>query len=81
MKTIYYKTEESFDKPTSVLLEELRNEIAIVRGKIQDIYLNLGEKERLAHIEGLLTCGLIALYDAKKEYEKIEKAVNDWASR
>lgn len=57
-----------FSKPLSQLIEGLRNEIGKIRGQLSDIsYAYPGWGERLKSVEGLLTCGLVALYNTKEE--------------
>jgi hypothetical protein len=66
-----------FSKPVSVLIEDIRTELTRARGHITDIKFGAGWQDRLSHIEGLLTCGLIALYNSKEEIEKFEIAQDD----
>jgi hypothetical protein len=67
-----------FSKPLSQIIEETRSRIVNVRGTLQDIEAAFpGWKERVAHINGLLTCGLIALHYTKEEMEKFEKQQKD----
>ncbi len=62
-----------FSKPLSVLVEDIRNKMDGVRGLIHDIqYGYPGWRERVDHVEGLLTCGLVALYSSKEEIVKFE---------
>lgn len=59
-----------FDKPISETLSEIRADMAKLRGKLWDVgYRFTGLTERLANIEGLLTCGIVTLYG---EIEKIK---------
>lgn len=54
-------------KPTSACIEDVRRKINETRGMLSDIYRGKGWKDRLVHVEGLLTCGLVALHDSMKE--------------
>ena len=67
---IFYKNADEMDKPLSVLMEELRNDIVKVRGKLFDIKQSYGWKDRIEPIEGGLTCMLIAMYSTMEEWKK-----------
>jgi len=71
-KPIYYKTIEEMNKPLSELMEELRNDISSIRGKLFDIKMTYGWEDRIEHIEGGLTCMLVAMHSTMKEWEKFE---------
>ena len=62
---------------TSVLIENLRDEIKVIRGKLNDIIREKGYKDRLDCVEGLLTCGLISLYAVNQDIIKNEIARDD----
>lgn len=63
-----------FTKPLSETIEELRNQITKVRGQLSDIgFRHPGWGERVACIEGLMTCGLIALHGVREEMLASEK--------
>jgi len=67
-----------FSKPLSEIIEVVRNEICKARGTINDIQHGYpGWKERVDHVEGLLTCGLVALADSKKEIFEYEIRCED----
>ena len=70
---IYYKNAEEMDKPLSELMEELRTDISKVRGKLFDIKQSFGWKDRIEHIEGGLTCMLVAMHETMKEWQRFEK--------
>lgn len=72
LNPIYYNNAEEMDKPMSVLVEELRNEITKTRGKLHDIKRSYGYEEWIATYEGGLTCVISALHNFKEELEKIE---------
>lgn len=72
-KPIFYKTAEEMDKPMSVLIEELRSEIARTRGKLHDIKHSYGWDEWIETYEGGLTCMISAMFHFKEELEKFEK--------
>lgn len=46
---IYYKNVEEMDKPMSVLINELRNELSRTRGKLHDIKFSYGWDEWIAN--------------------------------
>jgi hypothetical protein len=57
-----------FSKPLSAIIEGLRSQMTATRGHIKDIERAYpGWKERVEHVEGLLTCGIIALANSNKE--------------
>lgn len=67
-----------FNKPLSAIIEVVRNEICKARNTINDIQHGYpGWKERVDHVEGLLTCGLVALHTSKEEIFQHEIRAND----
>lgn len=66
-----------FSKRTSVLIEEVRDDIMQVRGKLSDIQSGTGWGERVEHVIGLLTCGLVTLAHSNEEIVKFEIASDD----
>jgi len=69
-----------FSKPLSQLIENIRNEIVQARGHIADIIFGYPAwKERVEHVEGLLSCGLVALCVSNEEVIKHEIAAGDAA--
>ena len=63
-----------FRKPVSQILEEIRNTLTLQRGVISDIIYGYPQhKERLDFIEGYFTTGLVALFRAVQEIEKLEE--------
>jgi hypothetical protein len=70
---IFYNSKEEMDKPLSVLMEELRNDVSKVRGKLFDIKQSYGWDDRIEDIEGGLTCMISAMYNIMKEWEKFEE--------
>ena len=66
-----------FNKPVSQLIEDVRNTITDARGKLQDIVYGVGWEDRLDHIMGLLTCGLVALHASKEEIYEFEVKRDD----
>lgn len=70
---IFYKTPEEMDKPLSVLMEELRSDIARIRGKLSDIKFSYGWDDRIEFIEGGLTCMLVAMHSTMDEWKKFEE--------
>ena len=66
-----YKT--NFDRPLSETIEALRGQICEIRGQLSDIrFAYPGWGERTQDVEGLLTCGLVALHNVMEEMRKIE---------
>jgi len=73
MKPIYYKDDSIKQKQGSALIEELRSDIATVRGKLYDIKGAHSFGEHIEPIEGSLTCALIAMSqvaDIMREFTK-----------
>ncbi|MCF7910828.1 hypothetical protein K9L16_04105 [Candidatus Pacearchaeota archaeon] len=68
-----YKTD--FSKSVPVLIEDIRNNLTKLRGIIRG-YPNY--KDRLNHIQDLLTCGLSCLYSEKQNIINIEIKQNDY---
>lgn len=63
-----------FSKNLSEIIAGLRNDIVQVRGQLNDIGAAYsGWRERVKDIEGLLTCGLIAMYEVMEEMKVWEK--------
>jgi hypothetical protein len=58
-------------KPIPVLIEEVRQDLAKLRGKLGDIG-NIGWKDRFEPVIGLLTCGISNLHTVKEEITKTE---------
>ena len=69
---IYYKSADEMDKPLSELMEQLRSDISNVRGKLYDIKRSYGWDDRIEHIEGGLSCMLVAMYATMEEWKKFE---------
>ena len=70
---IYYKNADEMDKPLSELMEELRNDVSRIRGKLHDIKRSYGWEDRIEHIEGGLTCMLVAMHGTMEEWKKFEE--------
>lgn len=78
---IYYKSIEEMDKPLSVLMNELRDEVARTRGKLEDMKRAFGYEQRITHLEGGLTCMLMSMYCIQVEFldfETRQKANNNF---
>lgn len=61
-------------RPLSELIANIRSQIVQARGQLNDISMGFtGWRERLQDVEGLLTCGLIALHHTREEMLKHEK--------
>ena len=67
-----------FAKPLSQLIEDVRKELTQARGHLHDIEFGYpGWKERVDHVSGLLTCGLVALHVSRQEIIQFEIAQDD----
>jgi hypothetical protein len=63
-----------FDRPKSEVLKEIRNKLTAARGGLTDFQSAFpGWSGRTQHVEGLLTCGIMALYEAIQELEGFER--------
>ena len=69
-KPIYYKNAEEMDKPLSELMEQLRTDLSKIRGKLFDIKMSYGEEDRIEHLEGGLTCMLVAMHSIMEEWRE-----------
>lgn len=68
-----------FSRPIEDLIEDVRKQLVQARGQLSDIgYRFTGWTERTKNVEGLLTCGLVALWQLKKEAEEHHKM---WADK
>lgn len=72
-KPIFYNSVEEMDKPVSELIEELRNNLAKVRGKLHDIKFEHGFTDKIAHLEGGLTCIISAMANTVRDFEEWEE--------
>jgi hypothetical protein len=62
-----------FSKPLSELIQEARNEITRIRGKLSDIsFAYSGWGEQIKDVEGTLTSSIIYLYYIKEQMERVE---------
>jgi len=62
-----------FSKSLSSLIENIRQQMALIRGKLSDIsYAYPGWGEQIKDVEGLLTCGLISLEHIREQMMEIE---------
>jgi hypothetical protein len=67
-----------FSKRLSQLIENVRTELTQARGHLYDIEFGYpGWKERVEHVTGLLTCGLVSLHVSRQEIIKFEIAKDD----
>jgi hypothetical protein len=68
-------------KPEDMCLSEIitlaRDQISKTRGILQEAVSKYGFKDRVEHVCGLLTCGLVALYDSNEDIIKHEIKVID----
>lgn len=69
---LYYKSADEMNKPLSELMEELRGEISKTRGKLFDIKQSYGWADRIEHLEGGLTCMLVAMHSIMEEWKQFE---------
>ena len=72
---IFYKSAQEMDKPLSELIEQLRIDVSEVRGKLSDIRQAYGWNDRIEHIEGGLTCVLVAMHSTMIEWKQFERTV------
>ena len=70
---IYYENKEELDKPLYDLMEQLRIDVSRVRGKLYDIKSTYGWDDRIEHLEGGLTCLIVAMYETALEWKKFEE--------
>lgn len=75
-KPIYYKSKEDLDMPLFELMEQLRTDLSNIRGKLGDIKRIYGWDDRISHLEGGLTCMLVAMYQTGVEWQEFEKKHN-----
>lgn len=73
VKPIYFKSKEELEKPLGEIMEDLRNDLSRIRGKLWDIKQTYGWDDRIEHIEGGLSCMLIAMYYTGEEWKEYEK--------
>lgn len=69
---IWYASTEEMNKPLSELMEDLRKEVARVRGKLFDIKSLHGWHDRIEDLEGGLTCCIVAMGSVQKEFKDHE---------
>ena len=62
--------------PLGETMEKLRNDIDRVRGKLGDIRKAYGWDGRITHLEGGLTCMLVAMHKVGQDWDKFEKRHN-----
>lgn len=74
---IYYNNKEDLDKSLYDLMEQLRTDVANVRGKLHDIKYTYGWDDRIEPLEGGLTCMISAMYSIGIEWRDFEKKFND----
>lgn len=61
------------NRPMSEVINDIRNRMTVLRGQIGDFQFGFpGWSERTQPVEGLLTCGIVALYNVLQELEKFE---------
>ncbi len=59
--------------PLSEVLNKIRNDIAQIRGSVNDVMFAYPNwKERIDYMEGLLTAAIIALHHSVEERRKVE---------
>ena len=68
------------NKPIGTLIEDIRNEMGKSRGKVQDLVRKYPQyKDHIEHVAGLLTCGIVSLYNSKEKIRDIQIANDDLA--
>lgn len=70
---IYYKSAEEMDKPMSVLIDELRNDLSKIRGKLFDMKRSFGWGEWIETYEGGMTCMISAMSHFQDELKRFEE--------
>lgn len=70
---IFYKNKEELDKPLYDLMEQLRTDVANVRGKLHDIKSTYGWEDRIEHLYGGLTCMIVAMHQIGLEWKEFEE--------
>jgi len=75
-KPIYFNNKEEMDKPLYDLMEQLRIDVLNIRGKLWDIKQTYGWEDRIEHLEGGLTCMLVAMHAMGIEWKEFEKKHN-----
>lgn len=60
------------ERPINKLINQLRDDLSNVRGKIYDLKSSFGFNDKFEPIEGGLTCMISAMYYTQKEFEKLE---------
>ena len=67
-----------FSKPISVLLQDVRNDLVRLRGRLGDIERGSVHEERIQYISGLLTGGVVSLGVELEKISKIEIVLDDY---
>jgi len=75
-KPIFYKEIGELDKPVNELIEQLRIDLAKIRGKISDIRYMYGWEDRLDYLEGGITCMIVAMNSSREEIKEYELKTN-----
>ena len=61
------------NRPMSEVIKDLRHRMTVLRGQINDFQFGFpGWRGHTEPVEGLLTCGIVALYAALEEIQKFE---------
>jgi hypothetical protein len=61
------------NRPMSEVINDIRNRMTVLRGQIGDFQSGFpGWRERMQPVEGLLTFGIVVLYNVLQELEKFE---------
>jgi len=66
-KPIFYRDPAEFNKPVSMLLDEIADKVANLRGKLSDIVKAYGWEDRIDPVEGAMTCVIISLSHLRTE--------------
>ena len=72
-KPIFCHNADDMEKPLSMLMDELRSDISVVRGKLFDIKKTYGWDDRIDFLEGGLTCMIVAMSYTQKEWYEFER--------
>jgi hypothetical protein len=62
----------NLDQPTSKCISDVRAKMLEARDMLSDIMHGKGWEDRVDHVKGLLTCGVVALHNSMEEIYKFE---------
>lgn len=66
--------ETDLSRPLSYVIADIRGQLVKARGQLSDIGSGFtGWKDRVDNVEGLLTCGLVVLWNVQEEMKNHER--------